>query len=74
MSKKVVIIGAGVGGLSTAIHLAIKGFDVTIFEQNDFVGGKANKIFKNGYSFDTGPTLLTMPFVLENLFQVAERN
>lgn len=71
MSKKVVIIGAGVGGLSTAIHLAIKGFDVTIFEQNDFVGGKANKIFKNGYSFDTGPTLLTMPFVLENLFQVA---
>lgn len=71
MSKKVVIIGAGVGGLSTAIHLAIKGFDVTIFEQNDFVGGKANKIFKNGYSFDTGPTLLTMPFVLKNLFQVA---
>lgn len=71
MRKKVVIVGAGLGGLSAAIHLAIKGYDVTVFEKNSFVGGKAGKIEINGFRFDTGPTLLTMPFVLENLFEIS---
>lgn len=74
MRKKAVIIGAGIGGLSTAIHLAVKGYDVIIFEQNTYVGGKANKIYINGFSFDSGPTLLTMPFVIENLYQIAGKN
>lgn len=66
--RKVAIVGAGLGGLSTAIRLAAKGYDVTVFEKNDRVGGKMNTWSSNGYTFDTGPTLLTMPFILKDLF------
>ncbi|MBK6680297.1 MAG: FAD-dependent oxidoreductase [Ignavibacteriales bacterium] len=67
--KKVVVIGAGLGGLSAAIRLAKKGFSVTIVEQNNKTGGKANEINEEGFRFDTGPSLLTMPFVIEELLQ-----
>ncbi|MEP6924699.1 MAG: phytoene desaturase family protein [Pyrinomonadaceae bacterium] len=73
MTKKVVIIGAGLGGLSAAIRLAANGFAVTILEKNDLVGGKVNFVRSNGYSFDTGASLLTMPHVLEELFKAANR-
>ena len=69
--KKVVVIGAGLGGLSAAIRLAKKGFSVTIVEQNNKTGGKANEINEEGFRFDTGPSLLTMPFVIEELFTEA---
>lgn len=67
--KHVVIIGAGLGGLSAALHLAHQGFRVTMFEKNERVGGKMGRHSERGYSFDTGPTLLTMPFVVTELFQ-----
>lgn len=66
--KKIVIIGAGVGGLSTAIRLAKKGHKVSIYESADFVGGKCHVIERNGFKFDTGPTLLTIPAVYRDLF------
>ncbi|MDX2129954.1 MAG: phytoene desaturase family protein [Chloroherpetonaceae bacterium] len=73
-SKKVIVIGAGLGGLSAAIHLAAKGFDVTIIEKNATVGGKMQELRSpNGYRFDLGPTLITMPFVFESLFAAAGR-
>ncbi len=62
------VIGAGLGGLSAACLLAAKGHKVTIFEKNDTVGGKMNQVEANGFRFDTGPSLLTMPFILEKLF------
>lgn len=72
MPKHVVVIGAGLGGLSAAIRLAHRGFKVSVFEQNSTVGGKMQEVIsENGYRFDTGPTLLTMPFVFEELFQSA---
>ncbi|MBN1269296.1 MAG: FAD-dependent oxidoreductase, partial [Kiritimatiellae bacterium] len=52
------IIGGGFGGLSAAIHLQCAGFDVTIYEANDRVGGRANLIEQDGFRFDTGPSLL----------------
>ena len=67
--KKVCIIGAGIGGLSAALRLAHSGFDVTVYEQNNNVGGKVNLIEKDGYRFGTGASLLTMPFVIEELFR-----
>mgnify|MGYP005853757737 FL=1 len=69
--RKIIIIGAGLGGLSAAIHLQFNGYDVTIFESNPDVGGRANIIREKGFSFDTGPTLLNYPFVFENLFSHA---
>jgi phytoene desaturase len=74
MKKRVAIIGSGFGGLSASIYLAQKGFDVTIFEKNSKVGGKASEIVFSGFRFDTGPTLITMPFVLRDLFSVAGKD
>ena len=67
----VVIIGAGLGGLSAAIYLRLAGYQVSIYEANSTVGGRANVIEKMGYRFDTGPSLLNYPWVFENLFQAA---
>ena len=69
--KKIIIIGAGLGGLSAAIRLAVKGFSVTILEKNETAGGKVNFVEENGYSFDTGASLLTMPHVFRELFEFA---
>ncbi|UNL83612.1 phytoene desaturase family protein [Priestia koreensis] len=74
MSKKVIVIGAGLGGLSTAVRLAVDGFDVTVLEKGERIGGKLNIRKGNGFTFDTGPSILTMPWVLEKLFDSAGRN
>ena len=74
MKKEIIIIGAGIGGLSAAIRLAKSGFSVTILERNETVGGKVNFVEADGYKFDTGASLLTMRHVLEDLFNFAERD
>lgn len=72
--KKIVVIGAGLGGLSASAYLAAAGYDVTVYEASSTYGGKAGSIASEGFRFDTGPSLLTMPFVLEHLFTAAGRN
>jgi phytoene desaturase len=67
--RKVAIIGAGLGGLSCAVRLAHAGYSVVIYEKNDSPGGKINTLSDGGYSWDTGPSLLTMPQVLRELWQ-----
>jgi phytoene desaturase len=71
--KHIIIVGAGIGGLSTAIQLATQGHRVTLLEQQEQVGGKLNQVRMNGFAFDTGPSLITMPFVLQDLFRQAQR-
>ena len=71
--KKIIVIGAGLGGLAAAIRLAKIGFDVTVLEKNEMVGGKVNSVEANGYKFDTGASLLTMRHVFEELFAFCER-
>ncbi len=66
--KEIIIIGAGLGGLSAACRLAKSGFSVTVLEKNENVGGKVNSVEANGYKFDTGASLLTMRHILEDLF------
>ncbi|HVE59833.1 MAG TPA: phytoene desaturase family protein [Pyrinomonadaceae bacterium] len=67
--KNIIIIGAGLGGLSAACRLAKAGFSVTVLEKNEAVGGKVNFVESGGYKFDTGASLLTMRHVLEDLFE-----
>lgn len=68
---KVVVVGAGLGGLAAAIHLAAAGAEVTLLEREHVPGGRAGRIMRAGYAFDTGPTVLTMPNLLDELFALA---
>jgi phytoene desaturase len=74
MGHRAAVIGAGFGGLSAAIELAARGVDVDLFERNSTPGGKASEITADGFRFDTGPSLLTMPFVVDELFAAAGRS
>ncbi|NJO05968.1 MAG: phytoene desaturase [Chloroflexaceae bacterium] len=72
-SERVLIVGGGLGGLAAAIHLAAQGQRVILFEQHEQVGGKLNLHTAEGYTFDTGPSLLTMPWIIRDLFATAGR-
>ena len=69
----IIIIGAGLGGLSAACRLAKSGFKVTVLEKNDSVGGKVNFLEAKGYRFDTGASLVTMPQIFAELFEFCGR-
>ncbi len=68
---KAIIIGSGVAGLACAIRLAVQGFEVTIYEKNNYPGGKLTHFEQDGYSFDAGPSLFTEPANIEALFALA---
>lgn len=70
---KVGIIGAGIGGLSAACLLAADGHEVILWEKNDTVGGKMNQRIVDGFRFDTGPSLFTMPDILRSVFEACNR-
>ena len=67
--KRVVVIGAGLGGMSAAIMLARSGFQVTVLEKNANVGGKLNQLQTKGFSFDLGPSIFTLPQIFRPLFE-----
>ncbi|AIC94157.1 phytoene desaturase family protein [Shouchella lehensis] len=66
--KKITIIGAGPGGLATALLLAGKGYEVKVVEKEAYVGGRTSSFEQNGFTFDRGPTFFSMPHLLEDLF------
>lgn len=70
-SPKAIIIGAGIAGIATAIRLAVHGFTVDVFEKNDHPGGKLYEIKKNGFCFDSGPSVFVQPENIELLFELA---
>jgi diapolycopene oxygenase len=67
--KKVLVVGAGAGGLASAVLLQNSGFQVTLIDKNERIGGKLNKEELNGYVFDTGPSILTLPTILKEIFE-----
>ena len=71
--KKASVIGAGIGGLAIAVRLAVNGYKVNVFESNSYPGGKAAEFKTKGFRFDKGPSLLTMPEKIDELFLLAGR-
>ena len=71
MKKKAVIIGAGYGGLATALRLSTLGCEVEIIEKNERAGGRMNIIEADGFRFDLGPSFMSMTYELEELFKFA---
>jgi phytoene desaturase len=64
----VVVVGSGLGGLAAAAVAAARGYDVHVYDKNDWTGGKAAVLAEDGFRFDMGPTILTVPRVLERIF------
>ena len=73
-SKKVVIIGSGFGGIAAALRLKAKKYQVTLIEKHQDLGGRARVFKKNGFTFDGGPTVITAPYLIEELFQLFNKN
>ena len=69
--KKAVIVGAGIAGIASAIRLQNKGFKVQVLEKNSYPGGKLTQINQNGFRFDAGPSLFTMPNLVTELFEIS---
>lgn len=71
MKKNIIVIGSGFGGLATASRLLSRGYNVTIFEKRDKPGGRAYVYNINGFTFDGGPTVITAPFMFDEIFEAA---
>lgn len=71
MSSNVIIIGSGIAGLAASVRLAVAGYTVTVFESNDYPGGKLTVLEKDGFRFDAGPSLFTQPDYIADLFSLA---
>lgn len=72
--KKAIVIGAGIAGIATAVRLAVKGFEVKVYEANAYPGGKLSEINLGDFRFDAGPSLFTMPGYVDELFALAGKD
>ncbi|MEJ7545732.1 phytoene desaturase family protein, partial [Staphylococcus hominis] len=61
-------------GISAAIRMAQSGYEVSLFEQNEHIGGKVNRLETKGFGFDLGPSILTMPQIFERLFEYSNKH
>ena len=73
LSKTATVIGSGFGGISAALRLKNLGYNVTIYEKLDQLGGRARVFKKDGYTFDAGPTVITAPFLFDELFELFKK-
>ena len=70
MKKTAIVIGSGFGGIASALRLKKLGYNVSLFEKLDQLGGRARVFKSNGYIFDAGPTVITAPFLFDELFSL----
>ena len=69
-----IVIGSGFGGMAAALRLKAKGHNVTLIEKHEDLGGRARVFKKNGFTFDGGPTVITAPYLIDELFQLFDKN
>ena len=69
-----IVIGSGFGGMAAALRLKAKGHNVTLIEKHEDLGGRARVFKKNGFTFDGGPTVITAPHLIDELFQLFNKN
>jgi len=69
-NKKIIIIGSGFGGIAAALRMRAKGYQVTLLEKHPDLGGRARVFKKNGFTYDGGPTVITAPYLFEELFSL----
>ena len=74
ISKKIIIIGSGFGGIAAALRLRKKNYNVTLIEKHPDLGGRARVFKKNGFIFDGGPTVITAPYLINELFELFNKN
>jgi phytoene desaturase len=72
--NKVAVVGSGIGGLSAALNLRAKGAEVVVFERNPWFGGKVRSFQTNGFRFDKGPSLFTLPILVDDVFRLFSKN
>ena len=72
--KKAIVIGAGFGGIAASIRLRKKGYEVYLIDRCNNLGGRAQVYNRNGFKHDAGPTLITAPFLLEELFSIHNKD
>jgi phytoene desaturase len=71
---RIVVVGSGFGGLAAAVRLQAQGHDVTLLDKRDKAGGRAYVYEQDGFTFDAGPTVITAPWMIRELFELAGRN
>ena len=74
MSERAVVIGSGFGGLAAAVRLRARGYQVTVLEARDQLGGRAGVFRQDGFTFDAGPTVMTAPYLVNELFELLGEN
>ena len=74
MAEKIVVIGSGFGGLAASLRLKAKGFHVTLVEKHPDLGGRARVFKKGNFIYDGGPTVITAPYLFEELFSLYNKN
>ena len=70
MAKKIIVIGSGFGGLAASLRLKAKGYEVTLIEKHPDLGGRARVFKKDKFTYDGGPTVITAPYLFEELFSL----
>ena len=73
-TEHAVVVGAGMGGMAAAIRLRARGYRVTLLEANEQLGGRAATFHSEGFRFDGGPTVVTAPYLFDELFQLVGRD
>ena len=74
MAKKIIVIGSGFGGLAASLRLKAKGYEVTLVEKHPDLGGRARVFKKGSFIYDGGPTVITAPYLFEELFSLFNKN